>query len=49
MLLPFLPIARTFGFVPMSKTLIVCIIGITAAYVASTELLNRRFFKRARA
>ena len=39
--IPFLPIAKVFGFVPLPATLVAAIVGITLAYVAAAELTKR--------
>jgi Mg2+-importing ATPase len=39
--IPFLPIASMFGFVPLPGVLLVAIAGITLAYVAATEVTKR--------
>jgi Mg2+-importing ATPase len=41
--IPYLPIARVFGFVPLPGVLVAAIAGITVLYVAFTELTKRRF------
>jgi Mg2+-importing ATPase len=45
LLIPFLPLAEVFGFVPLSRLLLTVIAGITIAYVAATELAKRSFYR----
>ena len=42
--IPYAPFAPVFGFVPLPASLLAVIAGITALYVAATELLKRRFY-----
>jgi len=42
--LPYLPIAATFGFVPLPGTLLAIILTITVAYVVTTDLEKRWFY-----
>jgi Mg2+-importing ATPase len=44
--IPYLPFAGIFGFVPLPAALLVAIVGITAAYLAATELQKRWFYRR---
>jgi Mg2+-importing ATPase len=45
-LIPYLPLDRWLGFVPLPPALVLTLIVITAAYVLATELLKRRFYGR---
>jgi Mg2+-importing ATPase len=47
--LPYSPLARPFGFEPLSLTLMAIIVAITLAYVASAEVLKQSFFRERRA
>jgi Mg2+-importing ATPase len=42
--IPILPLAAVFGFVPLSWTLVLAICGITALYVVATEVTKRQVF-----
>jgi Mg2+-importing ATPase len=44
--IPYIPLARAFGFVPVPLPLLAAMIGITVAYVAATELQKRWFYRR---
>ena len=45
--LPFLPpVAALFGFVPLSAGLMATALAIVAGYIAATELVKRRFWRR---
>jgi len=44
--IPYLPLAGVFGFVPLPGALVAAIASITLLYVAATELLKRRFYRR---
>lgn len=44
--LPYLPGADWFGFVPLPLPALGAVLAITAAYVATTEALKARFFRR---
>jgi len=46
LILPYSPLGRSLGFVPISPVLILVIGIITAFYVASTEIVKRIFYKR---
>jgi Mg2+-importing ATPase len=46
--IPYLPFARLFGFIPLPAPLVATIAAITALYVAATEQLKWRFYRRAR-
>lgn len=45
--LPYLPVARVFGFVPLSGALLGAVLAITALYVVATELAKRWFYRTA--
>jgi Mg2+-importing ATPase len=42
--LPYLPGARVFGLVPLPGSLVLALVGLTVLYVASAEILKRRFY-----
>jgi Mg2+-importing ATPase len=44
--IPYLPGARLLGFVPLPPALLASLGGITALYVAGTELLKAHFYRR---
>jgi Mg2+-importing ATPase len=44
--IPYLPSASLLGFVPLPPRLALCVVGITASYVLSAELLKRWFYRR---
>jgi len=44
--IPWLPYAGLFGFVPVSPSLLAVLLGITALYVAATELAKRLVYGR---
>jgi Mg2+-importing ATPase len=44
--IPYLPFAELVGFVPLTAGLLATIAAITALYVAATELLKSRFYRR---
>jgi len=43
--LPYLPINTLFNFVPLPFTTMLLLVGITALYVVTTEIVKRRFFQ----
>jgi Mg2+-importing ATPase len=43
--IPYLPVAATLGFVPLSLPLLGILVGITFVYLASNELVKRFFWK----
>jgi Mg2+-importing ATPase len=43
--MPYLPFAGVFGFVAMPTPLVLAVVGITAAYIAATELQKRWFYR----
>jgi len=45
LLLPYLPGAALFGFVPLPLAIVALILGLTAAYVLATEALKARFYR----
>ena len=45
-LLPFVPVAALFGFVPMPGPVMAAVLGITAVYVVASELTKRVFYAR---
>lgn len=46
LLLPYLPVATLFGFVPLPASVLAAILVITALYVVASELTKRAFFRR---
>ncbi len=46
LLLPYLPFASVFGFVPLPAPLLLGVIGLTLAYVLTVELAKRVFYAR---
>jgi Mg2+-importing ATPase len=44
--IPYLPFANLFGFVPLPGGLVATLAVITVLYVAATELLKHRFYRR---
>ena len=47
LLLPYIPLGRSFGLVPVSGPVLLVLCLVTAAYVASSEVVKRKFFRRA--
>jgi P-type Mg2+ transporter len=47
LVLPYLPINALFGFVPLPAPLMLTMLGLTALYVAATELAKKYFYSRA--
>lgn len=45
LMLPYLPINTLFDFVPLPFTTLFLLIGITALYVAATEIVKQRFYQ----
>ena len=45
-LIPYLPFARVFGFVPLSFSLMAAVVVITTAYVAAAELMKKWFYRQ---
>ncbi len=48
LVLPYLPFQAMFGFVPLPAPLMLAMIGLTALYVAVTEVAKRVFYAQAR-
>ena len=48
-LVPVLPLASTFGFVPLPASMLLALGGVVGAYVGAAELLKVRFYRRAAA
>jgi Mg2+-importing ATPase len=48
LVLPYVPFATVFGFVPLPASLLVTIVAITAAYVVATERLKTGFYHSVR-
>jgi len=46
--LPYAPFARFFDLVPLPPSLLVALVGVTAAYVLASELAKRRFYASVR-
>ncbi|MBO9542000.1 magnesium-translocating P-type ATPase [bacterium] len=46
-LLPYSPLARALGFTPLPLSLLLSILGITAAYLLLAELAKRQFYRSA--
>ena len=44
--MPYLPLSRVFGFVPIPGTLVATIVAISGLYVVATELTKQWFFRR---
>ncbi len=42
---PYVPASRMIGFVPLPPLMLVTVVGITALYIVSAELLKRRFYR----
>ena len=49
MVLPFTTVGAMFGFVRLPPLFVLSLVGITAGYVAATEVVKRWFFRRAEA
>jgi P-type Mg2+ transporter len=45
LLLPYLPINTLFDFVPLPFTTLLLLVGITALYVITTEIVKQRFYR----
>ena len=45
--LPYLPGAELFEFVPLPASILAAIAAIVVAYLVTTELAKRRFYRRA--
>jgi Mg2+-importing ATPase len=45
LLIPYLPFAEVFGFVPLPAVLVVVIVSITVSYVTATELMKLWFYR----
>ncbi len=45
LLMPYLPLADVFGFVPLPATILVSILVITVLYAVTTELVKRAFLR----
>lgn len=43
--IPYVPLSRVFGFVPLSGTILAAIVAITMLYVTTTELQKKLFFR----
>ena len=48
LVLPFTPLGKLFGFVPLPGTFLVLMGGIVALYILSAEILKRVFYRKAR-
>jgi Mg2+-importing ATPase len=46
LMLPYLPGAEAFGFLPLPPGIVLATVGIAAAYVAVTDVAKRGFFRR---
>ena len=46
LVLPYLPFISVFGFVPLPAPLMLTLLGLTALYVAATELTKKYFYAR---
>ena len=46
LVLPYVPFGSVFGFVPLPAPLMLAMLGLTALYVAATELAKRYFYTR---
>jgi Mg2+-importing ATPase len=46
LLIPYLPFQAWFGFVPLPAPLLLAMIGLTALYVAVTEMAKKYFYSR---
>ncbi|MEQ1868933.1 MAG: magnesium-translocating P-type ATPase [Vicinamibacterales bacterium] len=44
--IPYVPLARAIGFVPMPMSLLLAVLAITAAYVVTTEAAKAFFYRR---
>lgn len=47
LILPYLPGISVFGFVPLPAPLMLAMLGLTALYIAATELCKKYFYSRA--
>jgi Mg2+-importing ATPase len=47
LVIPYLPFASLFGFVPLPASLILALLGLTVLYVVVTELAKKYFYSRA--
>ncbi|MNX85660.1 Magnesium-transporting ATPase, P-type 1 [compost metagenome] len=47
LVLPYTPLARALGFTPLPLSLLLSILGITAAYLLLAELAKRQFYRSA--
>jgi Mg2+-importing ATPase len=47
LVLPYTPVNTLFGFVPLPAPLMLTLLGLTALYVAATELAKKYFYARA--
>jgi Mg2+-importing ATPase len=45
-MLPYLPVHALFGFMPLPAPLMLAMIGLTALYVAITEMAKKYFYSR---
>ena len=43
-MIPYIPVAGLFGFVPLVPWLLLAIAGVAVLYVGATELAKRRFY-----
>jgi Mg2+-importing ATPase len=48
LVLPYIPIGRSFGLAPVSVPVLAILMGITGAYVAASEVAKRVFFRSVR-
>lgn len=46
LVMPYLPFASVFGFIPLPASLMLTLIGLTALYVFATELMKKYFYSR---
>ena len=46
LLLPYSPLSGLLGFAPLPLSLLVVLVGITAAYITASEVAKRIFYKR---
>jgi Mg2+-importing ATPase len=46
LVIPYLPFISVFGFIPLSPSLMLSMLGLTALYVVATELTKKYFYSR---
>ncbi|MBU0664066.1 MAG: cation transporting ATPase C-terminal domain-containing protein [Proteobacteria bacterium] len=44
--LPYIPLGKIFGFLPLPPVVLTIMVIITVIYVALSEIIKRRFYKR---